>query len=154
MFSGLLQKDLFKRKWSLAKSYFEQNYCHTCHTRFAVFFPLLFTITASVLQGWVNLFFSFYCEGVWGWCLMPLGKPGPVTPPFAVPFSSSACRLVWMGATHRVVMVTFQAHLQHLSVSPFTFPTPISSIADGLMWLNVIWAAVSITNRIWGGLGL
>ena len=31
------------------------------------------------------LFFSFYCERVWGWCLMPLGKPGPVTPLFVVP---------------------------------------------------------------------
>ena len=40
MFSGLLQKDLFKRQWSLAKSYFKQNYCHVCHTRFAVFFPV------------------------------------------------------------------------------------------------------------------
>ena len=40
MFSGLLQKDLFKGKWSLAKSYFKQNHCHACHTRFAVFFPL------------------------------------------------------------------------------------------------------------------
>ena len=40
MFSGLLQKDLFKGKWSLAKSYFKQNYCHACHTRFAVFFLL------------------------------------------------------------------------------------------------------------------
>ena len=40
MFSGLLQKDLFKRKGSLTKSYFKQNYCHPCHTRFAVFFPL------------------------------------------------------------------------------------------------------------------
>ena len=40
MFSCLVQKDLFKRKWSLAKSYFKQNYCHACHTRFAVFFPL------------------------------------------------------------------------------------------------------------------
>ena len=30
------------------------------------------------------LFFSFYCERVWGQCLMPLGKPGPVTPLFAV----------------------------------------------------------------------
>ena len=27
-------------KWSLAKSCFKQNYCHACHTRFAVFFPL------------------------------------------------------------------------------------------------------------------
>ena len=40
MFSGLLQKDLFKGKWSLAKNYCKQNYCHACHTRFAVFFPL------------------------------------------------------------------------------------------------------------------
>ena len=39
MFSGLLQKDLFKGKRSLAKGYFKQNYCHACHTRFAVFFP-------------------------------------------------------------------------------------------------------------------
>ena len=38
MFSGLLHKDLFKGKWSLAKSYFKQNYCHACHTRLAVFF--------------------------------------------------------------------------------------------------------------------
>ena len=39
MFFGLLQKDLFKRKWSLTKSFFKQNFCHACHTRFAVFFP-------------------------------------------------------------------------------------------------------------------
>ena len=35
-----LQKYLFKGKWSLAKSYFKQNYCHACHTRLAVFFTL------------------------------------------------------------------------------------------------------------------
>ena len=35
-----LQKYPFKGKWSLAKSYFWQNYCHACHTRFAVFVPL------------------------------------------------------------------------------------------------------------------
>ena len=27
-FSGLLQKDLFKGRCSLAKSFFKQNYCH------------------------------------------------------------------------------------------------------------------------------
>ena len=32
-FSGLLQKDLFKEKLSLAKSYFKQNYCHAFHTK-------------------------------------------------------------------------------------------------------------------------
>ena len=35
LFSGLLQKDLFKGGWSLAESFFKQNYCHVCHTRFA-----------------------------------------------------------------------------------------------------------------------
>ena len=39
-FSGPLQKDLFQGKWSLSKSCLKQNYCHPCHTRFAVFFPL------------------------------------------------------------------------------------------------------------------
>ena len=33
-------KDLFKGICSLAKSFFKQNYCHACHTRVAVFFPL------------------------------------------------------------------------------------------------------------------
>ena len=32
--------DLFKGKWSLAKSYFKQNYCHACHRWLAVFFTL------------------------------------------------------------------------------------------------------------------
>ena len=40
MFSGLLQKDLLKGGWIFAKSYSKQKYCHACHTRFAVFFPL------------------------------------------------------------------------------------------------------------------
>ena len=39
MFSGLLQKDLFKGKCSLARSYFKQNYWHACRTSFAIFFP-------------------------------------------------------------------------------------------------------------------
>ena len=36
----LLQKDLLKGRWSLAEIIFKQNYCHACHTRFAVFFSL------------------------------------------------------------------------------------------------------------------
>ena len=48
MFSGLSQKDLFKGRWILAKSYFKQNYCHACHTRFAVFFPLPFCCVSSL----------------------------------------------------------------------------------------------------------
>ena len=50
MFSGLLQKDLFKRKGSLTKSYFKQNYCHACHTRFAVFFPLPSCCVSSLIS--------------------------------------------------------------------------------------------------------
>ena len=50
MFSGLLQKDLFKGKWILAKSYFKQNYCHACHTRFAVFFPLPSCCVSSLVS--------------------------------------------------------------------------------------------------------
>ena len=50
MFSGLLQNDLFKRKWSLAKSYFKQNYCYACHTRFAVFFPLPSCCVSSLVS--------------------------------------------------------------------------------------------------------
>ena len=40
MFSGLLGKYLFKGKLISAESFFKQNYCHACHTGFAVFFPL------------------------------------------------------------------------------------------------------------------
>ena len=37
-FSGLVQNDLFKGGWSSAEKFFKQNYCHACHTRFAVSF--------------------------------------------------------------------------------------------------------------------
>ena len=50
MFSGLLPKDLFKRKGSLAKSYFKKNYCHACHTRFDVFFPLPSCCVSSLIR--------------------------------------------------------------------------------------------------------
>ena len=45
MFSGPLQKDLFKGKWRC----FKQNYCHACHTRFAVFFPLPSCCVSSLM---------------------------------------------------------------------------------------------------------
>ena len=40
LFSGRLQKDLIIGRWSLAESFFKQNYRHVFHTRFAFFFPL------------------------------------------------------------------------------------------------------------------
>ena len=39
MFFALLHKDLFKGMESLGKGFFKQNYCHACHTGFAVVFP-------------------------------------------------------------------------------------------------------------------
>ena len=49
MFSGLLQKGLFKGRCSLVKCFFKQNYCHACHTRFAVFFPLPSCCVSSLI---------------------------------------------------------------------------------------------------------
>ena len=40
LFSGLLQNICLKKSESLGESYLKQNYCHACHRRFAVFFPL------------------------------------------------------------------------------------------------------------------
>ena len=34
--SGPLRKYLFKGRWSLAEIFFKQNFCHGCHTRFAI----------------------------------------------------------------------------------------------------------------------
>ena len=42
MFSGLLQ-------CSFAKSCFKQNYCHACHARFDVFFPVPSCCVSSVM---------------------------------------------------------------------------------------------------------
>ena len=48
MFSGPLQKNLFKGNWSLAKSCFKQNYCQARHPRFAVFFPVCRLLSSPV----------------------------------------------------------------------------------------------------------
>ena len=52
MFSGLLQKDLFKGRGSSAENFFEQNYFHACCTTFSFFFPLPYCCVSSLL---VNL---------------------------------------------------------------------------------------------------
>ena len=49
MWSGLLQKDLFKGGWSTAEKLFKQN-CHDRHTKFAVFFLLLSCCVSSLLS--------------------------------------------------------------------------------------------------------
>ena len=53
MFPGLLvlQKDLsIKGGRRSAKTFFKQNYCHACHTKFAVFFPLPSCSVSSLPQ--------------------------------------------------------------------------------------------------------
>ena len=52
IFPGLLQKDLFKGGWSSADKFFKQNYCHACHTRFAVFLPLPSCCVSSLIITW------------------------------------------------------------------------------------------------------
>ena len=49
MFSVFYKKDLFKGRWSLEQSFFKQNYCHACHTRFANLFPLPSCCWSSLL---------------------------------------------------------------------------------------------------------
>ena len=45
-----------KGKWSLAKSCSKQNYCHACHTRFALFFPLpSCCVQLSPISQWASL---------------------------------------------------------------------------------------------------
>ena len=79
MFSGLLQNDLFKGKWILAKRYFKQNYCRACHTRFAVFFPLPSCCVSSLLiRGAVSQkILSAFQALVWS---KNKGGPGPSGP--------------------------------------------------------------------------
>ena len=67
-----LQKDLFKGKWFLAKSYFKQNCCHGCHTRFAVFFPLPSCCVSSLIFYLRYKFLFFFCFYVWKCMLMKL----------------------------------------------------------------------------------
>ena len=46
---GLLQEDLFKGRWCLAEGFFKQNYCHSYHTRFDVFFLLPSCCVSSLI---------------------------------------------------------------------------------------------------------
>ena len=58
MFPGLLQKVLLKGGWSSAEKSSWQNYCHACHTRFAVFFPLPSCCVSLLIQqiAWLTPF--------------------------------------------------------------------------------------------------
>ena len=67
MFSALLQKDLFKERWSLRQIFFKQNYCHTCHTRFAVLFDLLCCCISSLWNFCTHYSKVILQENQW-WC--------------------------------------------------------------------------------------
>ena len=47
--SGLIQKYLFRRRRSLAGKCSKRNYCHVCHARFVVSFPLRSYCVSSLL---------------------------------------------------------------------------------------------------------
>ena len=50
--SGLIQKYLFRRGWRLAGKCSKRNYCHVCHTRFVVSFPLRsYCVSSQLLWG-------------------------------------------------------------------------------------------------------
>ena len=85
------------------------------------------------------LFFSFYCEWVWGWCLTPLGKPGPVIPLFVVPlfffFHASVDRFGWVPLPG---LSWIHWHLQgSLNCPPFHFTMHLPHTHLLSMGLNV-----------------
>ena len=74
IFSCLLAKDLFKRRWSLREIHLKKDYYRACHTkRFAAFFPLPSWCKATVRVNFARI-----------WCIT---NPIPaiwVTPPWNV----------------------------------------------------------------------
>ena len=64
MFLALVQKDLFNGMSSLVEGFFKQNYCHACHTRFAVDFPLpSFCVSSLIRQERKKTWYrSLFCE--------------------------------------------------------------------------------------------
>ena len=71
-----LQKDLFKGKWWLAKSYFKQICCHSCHTRFAVFFPLPSCCVSSLI---IQLLNDSWLILSWHYCTVCAARAGTCT---------------------------------------------------------------------------
>ena len=56
-------KDLLKGNWSLVKSCFKPNLCHTYRRRFAVFFPLPSCCISSLM--WIMFLFKYHCVKFW-----------------------------------------------------------------------------------------
>ena len=49
MFWSFTKKDQLQRGWSFVDNYIKHNYCHACHTRFALFFILPSFCVCSLL---------------------------------------------------------------------------------------------------------
>ena len=138
----------------MVKSYFKQNHCHTCHTRFAVFFPLLFTVTASILQ-WSVAFLYFLLRGSLGLVLNALGVTRSCDCPVHHPPFFLQAPVDWFGLVPLTGLLWLPSRLNCSAFQIYYAPSPHLSIATGhicfctwLMWLNVIQVAVSITSRI------
>ena len=83
--SGLLQKDLFKGRRSLAENIFKGNHCPACQTRFAVSFPLPSFCVRSLIDRF-RVTFTANCT-TWR----------------SFPFS---CRLLFITSTHKISSFT------------------------------------------------
>ena len=69
MFLALLQKDWFKGMWSLAEA--KQNYCHACHTRFAVVFLLpSFCVSSLIMELTQKHFWAMHVNQKWTFCIL------------------------------------------------------------------------------------
>ena len=117
MFSAMLDIDLFKGKWSLAKSYLKQNYCHPCHTRFAVFFPLPSCCVSS------SLFFSL----VLVWLSQRGGGGGELLPIHLTPCKAISKGLArgfvyWSCALRKIHRSTVLRRNKNMAVEGGTVP--------------------------------
>ena len=83
--SGLLQKDLFKGRRSLAENIFKDNHCPACQTRFAVSFPPQSFCVRSLIDRF-RVTFTANCT-TWR----------------SFPFS---CRLLFITSTHKTSSCT------------------------------------------------
>ena len=60
--SGLLGNwDVVKWRWSLAENFFKLNYCHACHTKFAIFFPSASFCVSWLFNGELTIFSFWLC---------------------------------------------------------------------------------------------
>ena len=116
--------------WIAVMDSFHLNHWWTC---FRQVLGCLFTFTGELL------FFCFYCEQVWGWCLMPLRKPGPVIPLFVVLVFCVQASVDWFGWAPLPGLSWIHWYLQcSLNCPPFHFTMHFPHTHLLSMGLNVV----------------